>query len=85
MKCRVITMLMLAMLAGSPDVVAQNPAPNAGAAAPVAAPSQAPTRAPGETNPAHASNADARNCLGFPTNLEVIKCAEKYLHRRPKG
>jgi len=85
MKCRVITMLMLAMLAGSPDVFAQNPAPNAGAAAPVAAPPQQPARAPAEAARASASSADARNCLEFLTNLEVIKCAEKYLHRRPKG
>jgi hypothetical protein len=27
-------------------------------------------------------DADARNCLEFPSNPEIIKCAEKYLHRR---
>jgi hypothetical protein len=37
-----------------------------------------PPRAPREAPVA----ADARNCLEFPSNLEVIKCAEKYLHRR---
>jgi len=26
-------------------------------------------------------HADARECLRFTSNLEVIKCAEKYLHR----
>lgn len=85
MKCRMITMLMLATLAGSPEVVAQNPAPSTGAAAPMATPSQEPARAPGEARRAAMPSADARNCLEFPTNLEVIKCAEKYLYRRPKG
>jgi len=26
-------------------------------------------------------HADARECLRFPTNLEIIKCAEKYRNR----
>jgi hypothetical protein len=84
MKRRIAATLMLAMLAGSP-AVGQSPPPTAGTAAPGAAPSQAPARAPAEANRARASNVDARNCLGFSTNLEVIKCAEKYLYRRPKG
>ena len=27
------------------------------------------------------ADADARNCLGFPTNQQIIRCAEKYLPR----
>ncbi len=83
MKHRIATTLMLAMLTGSPAAIGQSPPPNAGTAAQVAAPAQAPARASAEAN--RASAADARNCLGFSTNLEVIKCAEKYLYRRPKG
>lgn len=82
MNRRMTTTLMFTILAGSAAVVAQTPAPNAGTAAPVAAISPAPARAAAEANRA---NADARNCLGFSTNLEVIKCAEKYLQRKRKG
>lgn len=74
--------LVLAVLAGSPHVFAQNPAPNAGAAAPVIAPSQERARPPVEARRNAAMNADARRCLEFPTNLEVIKCAEKYFQRK---
>jgi hypothetical protein len=70
---------------------AQAPAPAATAApAPAATAAPAPSTAPPRLNqkpPARAARvsivgADARNCLEFPSNEEVIKCAEKYLHRR---
>ena len=32
-----------------------------------------------------AMGVDARRCLEFSTNLEIIKCAEKYLQRRRNG
>ena len=63
-------------------------------AAPAAAPPASTTAAPATSAPrldmkppARPSrtaivDADARNCLEFPSNLEIIKCAEKYLHRR---
>ena len=72
---------------------AQAPAPPATKPAPVAAapvtaaPAPAPTtprldmKPPGRTRTTIV-DADARNCLEFASNLEVIKCAEKYLHRR---
>jgi hypothetical protein len=54
------------------------PTPAAAVAAPAAAPEKpvrrAKTRAP---NPA-----DARVCLEFPTNLQVIQCSEKYRYAR---
>jgi hypothetical protein len=77
--------LVLVLLAGSSAVVAQNPAPSAGTTAPVAAPSPPPAPPAVGAPRAAASNADARNCLEFPNNLEVIKCAEKYLQRKRKG
>ena len=63
-------------------------------AAPVTAPPAATAPAPAATPPRLEMKpavraprttivaADARNCLEFPSNLEIIKCAEKYLHRR---
>jgi hypothetical protein len=62
-----------------------SPAPGAGAAA-------TDTPAPGaraQNGPAsstrptpNAGPADARVCLEFGTNLQVIQCAEKYRHRQ---
>ena len=51
MKRRIAATLMLAMLAGSPAVVAQNPAADCRNGRAGAAPSQAPARAPAEANP----------------------------------
>jgi hypothetical protein len=76
---------VLMLVAGSSAVVAQTPAPNAGSAAPVAAPAPRPALPPAGAGRPVASTADARNCLEFPDNLEVIKCAEKYLQRKRKG
>ena len=57
---------------------AQAPSVPSGAAQPAAnAPSPgAPVRTKGATG----GPADARVCLEFPTNLQVIQCAEKYRH-----
>jgi hypothetical protein len=58
---------------------AQKPAPPAAPAVATAAPSpdaQAkPMRRASSRVP---STADARACLEFPTNLQIIKCADKY-------
>jgi hypothetical protein len=58
---------------------AQKDAPaTAAAPAPPAAEKQtAPRATRGSWTPA-----DARVCLEFPTNLEIIKCAEKYRYTR---
>lgn len=83
---RSVTMaFVLTVLGASPHVIAQNPAPDAGAAAPVIAPSQERARPPVEARRDAAVNADARRCLEFPTNLEVIKCAERYFQRKRNG
>ena len=68
----------------------QAPAPAAPAPAASAAPVPAPAAMPPKLDqkpparPTRVSivDADARNCLEFPSNQEIIKCAEKYLHRR---
>ncbi len=68
---------LVLLLSPLPPAVAQ-PAPPAAAigAAPVAAPAATPPRL--SPQPVRA-DADARNCLGFPTNQQIIRCAEKYL------
>jgi hypothetical protein len=82
MKRLVAAMAVAAMLAGLHPVVilAQAPKPAPEAVAPQPAPAAAPA-------PAHAkkrawTRADARVCLDFPTNLQIIRCAEKYRYTR---
>jgi len=57
---------------------AQAPAPSAAAAssAPVAAKPPEPAKG------APSTPADARVCLEFQSNLQVIQCAEKYRYRK---
>jgi hypothetical protein len=68
---------------------AQAPAPAeakatgaASAPAPTASPPRLDMKPPARPPREAPVSADARGCLEFPSNLEVIKCAEKYLHRR---
>ena len=64
------------------------PAPAAAAPAATAAPAAATApprldqKPPARAARASIVDADARNCLEFQSNQEIIKCAEKYLHRR---
>jgi hypothetical protein len=67
--------------AGAPAAAAPAPAavaPAAVAAAPAAAAS--PPAARGKKR--SWTRADARVCLEFPTNLQIIRCAEKYRYSR---
>jgi hypothetical protein len=67
----------------APAPAAPAPAPAATAApAPATAPPKLDQKAPPRAARVSIVDADARNCLEFPSNEEVIKCAEKYLHRR---
>ena len=78
MNQKVIATALFAVLAGLTTVNAQSPAPSdANAATPAAAPqreSKGSIRSARES----ATDADARLCLEFPTNTQVIMCAEKY-------
>jgi hypothetical protein len=68
----------------SPYLGAQAPTPPAAAAVSAApAPVPANAKAPARTRTGSSVPADARVCLEFPTNLQVIKCSEKY--RRMKA
>lgn len=60
---------------------AQSAGPATGTTGAAAAPdSMAPARAAAERR--GLAGADARHCLEFPTNLQIITCAEKYRPRR---
>jgi len=79
-----IASVLTAVSAASGQTPAPAAPPPAASAAPVPA-----TPAPklDQKPPARAARvsiveADARNCLEFSSNQEIIKCAEKYLHRR---
>ena len=75
--------LALTTLTMLPPAFAQNPAPKAAAVAPAAGSSQEPARPPADRGAA--VSADARLCLEFPTNVEIIKCAEKYRQKKRNG
>ena len=82
-RVRVKTVLVLSLVTWAPYVAAQNTAPNAPAGAPVAATSQEGAKPPIQPNARVATDVDARACLEFPTNMQIIKCAEKYRSHRP--
>jgi hypothetical protein len=71
----------MALFSAGVAAQAQNAAPaaKAGSAQPASAPAKAahPKAAPRATNRT-STWADARVCLEFPTNAQIIKCSEKY-------
>lgn len=71
--------LAVALSSAGVPALAQNPAPaaKAGGAQPAKAPAKAVRRAANRT-----TWADARVCLEFPTNAQIIKCSEKYRFMR---
>jgi hypothetical protein len=80
MKIGVAPMALVGMLMASPSAMAQGQTPKAGPAT-----DTPPTRvsaAPSERQRAD-THPDARVCLEFPNDLQIIACAEKY--RRARG
>ena len=73
------------ILAAFSGAGAQSPPPSASPPVAAVTPAQKGTESPIRANRDAATTADARRCLEFPINLEVIKCAEKYLQRRRNG
>jgi hypothetical protein len=61
-----------------PGAPAATPAPKAPASVISAAPPPEPEKPAKRVSHRVPSKADARGCLEFPTNLQIIKCAEKY-------
>lgn len=82
MKSPQAAALVFAVLAALPPALAQRPAPNANHGASAAAQAQEETTRQNRATRDRARDADARRCLEFPTNLQVIMCAEKYLPQR---
>jgi hypothetical protein len=80
----VIGVILTAICPAGAIAQAQKDAPAAAALAPpaVAAPPAAEKRAAPRATRGSGSRADARVCLEFATNLEIIKCAEKYRYAR---
>ena len=76
------TAVLLAALLAVPLAMAQGQAPATSHDASTAAAQSADA---GRSERDSATHADARNCLGFPTNLQVIMCAEKYRPHRRKA
>ena len=85
MNQRVIATGLFAVLAGLATAMAQSPAPSDASAGTPVATFQRDVN--GSIRPAResATDADARLCLEFPTNTQIIMCAEKYRpdRRRP--
>ena len=68
-----------------PPVVAQSPAPSDGSGASPAAQTQEKAKPPARSDHDARKDADARRCLEFPTDPQVIMCAEKYLSNKRKS
>lgn len=81
MKLSAAPLALVGLFIACPLAFAQGQTPNAkpmaGAASPATpAPSTAPPASTERRRPTQ--HADARVCLEFPTELQVITCAEKY-------
>ena len=77
--------VVFSVLAAFSSAGAQSPPPSASAPLPVVTPAEKAPASPIRANRDAAMGVDARRCLEFSTNLEIIKCAEKYLQRRRNG
>jgi hypothetical protein len=80
MKLHIAAVACVAMCATFPLPAALAQSTSVGAGAAPAAPQPEPPKKPMSRKQARAvqENADARLCLEFPTQLMIVKCAEKY-------
>jgi hypothetical protein len=76
----VVAAVLATPLAASGQTQPAAPVPAASAAAPAAAAPQPTDTTKPAKRVSHRgpSKADARVCLEFPNNMQIIKCAEKY-------
>jgi len=74
-------LLVTGVCAQAPPAAPAAPAPAVAAPAPAPAPAQAAPRAKNRSP----NRADARVCLDFPTNLQVIQCSEKFRYTKGPG
>lgn len=82
MRIGVAPMALVGMLLACPLAMAQGQAPKAAAATDTAPTRASAPPAPSERQRAD-THADARVCLEFPNDAQIIACAEKY--RRARG
>ena len=83
MKTGVAPMALVGMLLACPAAIAQGQAPKGGPAAVTPPPAASAAPAPSERQRAD-THPDARVCLEFPNDLQVIACAEKYRPARSR-
>jgi hypothetical protein len=80
---RTIGATLLSVLAALSTAFARDPAPSLGSGTAGVELGQATLQRPAAPAREALPDMDARHCLEFPTNLQVIVCAEKYRpHRR---
>jgi hypothetical protein len=85
MKLGAPSLVLAGLFLACSSVIAEAQAPNT--AAPVAAatpPAVSAPPPPPSDRPRDAAHPDARVCLEFPTELQVIACAEKYRPARKR-
>jgi hypothetical protein len=80
MKSTAAAAIIAALALLAPGTRAQTPASGAPAAATTSPP--APVKMPSRAKGGSSTPADARVCLEFENNLQVIQCAEKYRHMK---
>lgn len=83
MKTGVAPMALIAMLLACAPAMAQGQAPKGAPAAGTAPPASPAAPPPSERQRAD-THPDARVCLEFPNDLQVIACAEKYRPARSR-
>jgi hypothetical protein len=74
----VLTTISIAEIRAQAQTAAPAAPPAAASASTVAAPAVVEKRPAPRMRQRSSDRADARVCLEFPTNLQIIKCAEKY-------
>lgn len=77
-----IATALLVVVAGLTTAMAQSTAPSESSAASPTATPQVAAKGSMRSARESAADADARLCLEFPTNAQVITCAEKYRRDR---
>jgi hypothetical protein len=79
---RLVAAMAGAILAGIHPAVTVAQAPKAAPEAVAAAPAPAAAAPAAHAKKPAWTRADARVCLEFPTNVQIIRCAEKYRYTR---
>jgi hypothetical protein len=82
MNHREIAAILLSILTALPAAFAKESAPSTNTGGSGVELTQSAPKPPAPARRDAAPDPDARHCLEFPTNLQVILCAEKYRSRK---